>query len=59
MVSRIASGFLNHVIMCPQLIIMMVLLDKNSQAVTKGAALFKMASIKKVMKSKLAAKKWL
>ena len=34
-------------------------LDKNSQAVKKGVALFKMASIKKVVKSKLAAKKWL
>ena len=34
-------------------------LDKNSQAVKKGAALFKMASIKKGVKSKLAAKKWL
>jgi len=34
-------------------------LDKNSQAVKKDAALFKMASIKKVVKSKLAAKKWL
>ena len=34
-------------------------LDKNSQTVKNGAALFKMASIKKVVKSKLAAKKWL
>jgi len=34
-------------------------LDKNSQAVKQGAALFKMAGIKKVVKFKLAAKKWL
>ena len=32
---------------------------KNSLAVKKGAALFKMASVKKVVKSKGAAKKWL
>jgi len=32
---------------------------KNSLAVKKGAALFKMASMKKVVKSKGAAKKWL
>ena len=32
---------------------------KNSLAVKKGAALFKMASVKKVVKSKRAAKKWL
>jgi len=32
---------------------------KNSQAVKKGAALFKTASVKKVVKSKGAAKKWL
>ena len=31
---------------------------KNSPAVKKGAALFKMASVKKVVKSKGAAKKW-
>ena len=31
---------------------------KNSLAVKKGAALFKMASVKKVVKSKGAAKKW-
>jgi len=32
---------------------------KNSLAVKKGAALFKMASVKKVVKSKGVAKKWL
>jgi len=32
---------------------------KNSLAVKKGTALFKMASVKKVVKSKGAAKKWL
>jgi len=34
-------------------------LFKNSLAVKKGAALFKMASVKKVMELKGAAKKWL
>ena len=34
-------------------------LDKNSQAVKKGACLFKNGRYKKVVKSKLAAKKWL
>ena len=33
--------------------------SKNSLAVKKGVALFKMASVKKVVKSKGAAKKWL
>ena len=32
---------------------------KNSLAVKKDAALFKMASVKKVVKSKRAAQKWL
>ena len=32
---------------------------KNSMAVKKGAAQFKMASVKKFVKSKGAAKKWL
>ena len=32
---------------------------KNRLAVKKGAALFKMASVKKVVKSKGAAKRWL
>ena len=32
---------------------------KNSLTVKKGAALFKMASVKKVVKSKGVAKKWL
>ena len=32
---------------------------KNSLAVKKGVALFKMTSVKKVVKSKGAAKKWL
>ena len=36
-----------------------IYLLKNSVAVKKGAALFKMASVKKVVKSKGAAKKWL
>ena len=36
-----------------------IYLLKNSLAVKKGAALFKMASVKKVVKSKGAAKKWL
>jgi len=49
----IENGLLNQLLSC------LVNLDKNSQAVKKGAALFKMVSIKKVMKSKLAAKKWL
>jgi len=33
--------------------------QKQPSCKKKGAALFKMASIKKVVKSKLAAKKWL
>jgi len=32
---------------------------QNSQAVKKSVALFKMASVKKVVRSKLAVKKWL
>ena len=36
-----------------------IYLLKNSLAVKKSAALFKMASVKKVVKSKGAAKKWL
>ena len=32
---------------------------KNSLAVKEGAALFKMASVKKVVKPKGTAKKWL
>jgi len=32
---------------------------KNSWAIKKGVALFKMASVKKAVKSKGAAKKWL
>ena len=36
-----------------------VSLLKNSLAVKKGVALFKIASVKKVVKSKGMAKKWL
>jgi len=46
-------------VMCYYTFLAAWLVDKNSQAVKKGAALFKMTSIKKVVKSKLAAKKWL
>ena len=38
-------------------IIKQIYLDKNSQAVRKGVVLFKMVSVKKVVKSKLVAKK--
>jgi len=34
-------------------------IKKNSLTIKKGVALFKMASVKKAVKSKGAAKKWL
>jgi len=40
-------------------IVLFIYLLKNRPTVKKGAALFKMASVKKVVKSKGAAKKWL
>jgi len=58
-VSHITSDFPHHEIICPTNTLRWYNLLKISLAVKKGAALFKVASVKKVVKSKEVAKKWL